>query len=166
VKPSRNNLWASTASFRRPALDNVTSREIRPSNQRNSVAPRGWSLFPGCIRNPWRTLTGMVAGRGKVKHPSSEKRIGRASGLPSCSSGAIRKLQGTTFRELCLAVSERWPILGATQPGSRRRDGGRSAQDATVTPVITIGYTIVPASINPEANCDETASVKSKNTPA
>jgi hypothetical protein len=60
-------------------------------------------------------------------------------GRVACDTGAIRKLQSTTFRELFLAVSEREPVSGTTQPGPRRRDGGRSAQDATATPVITIG---------------------------
>ena len=57
-------------------------------------------------------------------------------------------------------------LLGATQQEPRRRDGGRSAQDATATPVITIGYASVPASINPENNSDAIAPVKSKITPA
>ena len=47
----------------------------------------------------------------------------------------------------------------------RRRDGGRSAQDATATPAITIGYAAVSALINPDAQSDATAPVKSKSTP-
>jgi hypothetical protein len=42
--------------------------------------------------------------------------------------------------------------FGATQQEPRRQDGGRSAQDATATPVITIGYGT--AAINPENNSD------------
>jgi hypothetical protein len=65
------------------------------------------------------------------------------------------------WRRPALAV-----FFGTRPPGPKRRDGGRRAQDATVTPVITIGYAIVLAPINPEAHSDATAPVKSKSTPA
>ena len=42
----------------------------------------------------------------------------------------------------------------------RRRDDGRSDQDVTATPVIRIGYDIVPTSINLEAKSDATVLVQ------
>ena len=53
MKPSRNNLWASRASFRRAALDNVTSRaRYHPATNATPSRPGGGPFFPSVSAIP------------------------------------------------------------------------------------------------------------------
>ena len=50
--------------------------------------------------------------------------------------------------------------------GKLRRDAGRRAQEAAVTPLISTRDTSVPVSVTPEATFDASAPVRLKTTPA
>jgi hypothetical protein len=84
--------------------------------------------------------------------------------IDKCSQGSCRRAAFRTSSSLWIRIAG--SFHEKLTRGPRRRDGGRKAQDATATPVITIGYAIIPASTKFEAHSEATAPVKSKNTPA
>jgi hypothetical protein len=102
----------------------------------------------------------------KAANSVDEKHVGGNSASRYCFWGCTRIPRNKIFdrhqnglakQRYCAVMSDNMKFL---------RDGGRRAQEAAVTAIITLRYDSAPMSINADAKCDAIALVKLKITPA